>query len=355
MPSRGRRVAVRRAGAGGRAGAHERSGVLAGMQRSRVLAAAVAAVAEHGYEGANVAVISALAGVSRRTFYEIFDNREQCIAAVLVDVETRIAQRLATAELTGSTWRERMRQGLWLALCQFDSEPALARVCLVESAYAGGLVREERERILARVAAIVDQGRGEAGRSGAVSALAGEATVGAILSVLQSRIGPRPLERSGPSSIGWVSLRGLFGELMALVVLPYLGAAVARRERAGAPPAGAGRRREERVVAGRGGSDVLAGLPIRLTYRTAMVLRAVAELGVSGTSPSNREIAEYAGIRDAGQASKLLTRLERHRLLANTAAGANGLGERNAWVLTAEGERLARTIGAYANGQGQAA
>lgn len=113
MPLRGRRVTVRPTSAGGRAGARERSGVLAGMQRSRVLAAAVVAVAEHGYEGATVAVISARAGVSRRTFYEIFDNREQCIAAVLADVETRIVQLLATAELTGSTWRERMRQGLW--------------------------------------------------------------------------------------------------------------------------------------------------------------------------------------------------------------------------------------------------
>lgn len=349
MASGGRRVTVRRAGVG-RAGMRERRGALAGMQRSRVVAAAVAAVAEHGYDGATVAVISGRAGVSRRTFYEIFDNREQCIAAVLVDVEARALQLLAGIDFAGLSWRERVREGLWRVLCLLDGEPELARVCLVESVYAGGLVREERERILARIVAVVDQGRGEVGQADAVSALTAEATIGAILSVLQSRIAPRAPDRRGPGAVRG-SLRGLFGELMALVVLPYLGATVARRERAGAPPASMPGTGEDPGASSLAGSDALVGLPVRLTYRTAMVLRAVGELGGASAGPSNREVAEYAGIRDAGQASKLLGRLERYRLLANTAGGANALGERNAWVLTAEGERLARTIGAYAKGQ----
>jgi DNA-binding PadR family transcriptional regulator len=72
-------------------------------------------------------------------------------------------------------------------------------------------------------------------------------------------------------------------------------------------------------------------------------LDAVAELGARGSSPSNRAIAEYAGVADAGQISKLLRRLERVGLLANS-GGGHPRGEANAWALTAAGERVAQGI-----------
>jgi DNA-binding MarR family transcriptional regulator len=78
---------------------------------------------------------------------------------------------------------------------------------------------------------------------------------------------------------------------------------------------------------------------MRLTYRTARVLEGIADhAGVS-----NRQIAEYAGITDPGQVSKLLRRLESLELLANT-SGGHAKGEPNAWALTAKGEQVARSI-----------
>jgi DNA-binding MarR family transcriptional regulator len=71
-----------------------------------------------------------------------------------------------------------------------------------------------------------------------------------------------------------------------------------------------------------------------------MVLAAIAELGGQGSPPSNREIADAAGVSDQGQISKLLARLERHGLLRNT--GRETQGSPYAWHLTLRGEEILR-------------
>jgi DNA-binding MarR family transcriptional regulator len=71
-----------------------------------------------------------------------------------------------------------------------------------------------------------------------------------------------------------------------------------------------------------------------------MVLAAIAELGGRGSPPSNREIADAAGVSDQGQISKLLARLEHHGLLRNT--GRETQGSPYAWHLTLRGEEIVR-------------
>ncbi|HEY1690370.1 MAG TPA: TetR/AcrR family transcriptional regulator [Solirubrobacteraceae bacterium] len=313
------------------------------MQRSRVLVATVGVTAERGYVAASVAAISQRAGVSRRTFYELFENREECFIAVLKDLETRIerAAVAASAEIGNGSWRERVRAGLWAVLCLFDSEPALANVCLLESQRGGQLVLEERERILRRLTRIVDAGRDESRDGGGAGTLTAEATVGACLAVLQARV----LTRQGRGTVREPQLRELLGELMALIVLPYLGAASARRERSRPAPRSVDRAQEDTEAIDTDGR--LGELPIRLTYRTARVLQAVDELADAGFSPSNREVGERAGVRDAGQVSKLLARLQMHGLVENSVTDAPVRGERNRWALTSLGRRLTGVISAY--------
>ena len=127
----------------------------------------------------------------------------------------------------------------------------------------------------------------------------------------------------------------LLGPLMSMIVLPYLGAQAAERElhrpsprprRAQARP----RQRARRV-------DPLDGLKMRLTYRTVRVLMVIA----ASPGASNREIAEYSGIADQGQISKLLNRLARLELVVNTGEGQEK-GAANAWHLTTRGEAVER-------------
>ena len=137
----------RRARAGGRE-AGGQSAQLAEIQRSRLLAAAVRAVDELGWANTTVADVVGRSRISRRTFYETFANREECLVAVLEDILGVIAGELAVAGLDGLVWRERVRRGLWAILGFFDREPVLARVCVVQALSGGPGVLERREEIL---------------------------------------------------------------------------------------------------------------------------------------------------------------------------------------------------------------
>jgi AcrR family transcriptional regulator len=65
---------------------------LAEFQRSRLLRAAVEVASERGYEGMSVAAIVARARVSRKTFYELFQSRDDCFLAVLEDTFGHMAR-----------------------------------------------------------------------------------------------------------------------------------------------------------------------------------------------------------------------------------------------------------------------
>jgi hypothetical protein len=80
-------------------------------------------------------------------------------------------------------------------------------------------------------------------------------------------------------------------------------------------------------------------LQMRWTYRTARVMQGISDL----PGASNREVADYAGIHDQGQVSKLLARLQRLGLIANAADG-HLKGEPNAWSLTPLGDRVAQHL-----------
>jgi AcrR family transcriptional regulator len=340
MPVGAARVVARRGVAGVRASRRGAVGPvtrarLVEIQRVRLLAAAVRAVEEVGYADTTVAHITARARISRRTFYELFADREECLAAALEDIFGVIAAEVAAAGLDGLGWRERVRGGLWAILSFLDREPALARVCVVQALRGGPRVLERREGILAQLALVVDEGRLESPRAARCSVLIAEGLVGAAFSIVYARLlkGERR------------PLTGLYGELMGMIVLPYMGAAAARRERERPVPA---------VLVGaacRGGgfgecvADPLGGVAMRLTYRTARVLEGIAEYPGS----SNRGVGEYAGISDPGQVSKLLARLERLGLLVNRTGGGRVMGEPNAWTLTAKGVVVARNIRMYAS------
>jgi AcrR family transcriptional regulator/DNA-binding MarR family transcriptional regulator len=315
-------------------------GQIAEIQRSRLLAGAVDAIEEFGYAQTTVAQITSRARVSRRTFYEMFDNREGCLAELIENVLAMIEGDLAHAGLEGLAWRERVRGGLSVILAFFDREPALARVCVVYSQQGGPAVLGRREEILARLAATLDEGRGESARAADCTPLTAEGLVGAAFGIVYARLvrgEQRPLVE-------------LTGELMGMIVLPYLGPAVARREQTRPLPVPKQVARSRQTGLLSVDSDPLQGVPMRLTYRTARVLECVAaQPGIS-----NRAVADRAGVSDQGQISKLLARLERLGLVVN-GSGGHTRGEANAWDLTALGREVAERLSATAGERKEAA
>jgi AcrR family transcriptional regulator len=319
---------------------HTARGRVAEVQRTRLLAAAVGAIEEYGYARTTVAHITARSRVSRRTFYELFEDREGCLLALVEDVTAMLERELAAADLQGLPWRERVSGGLDAILAFLDREPALARICVVQALRGGPRVLKRREQVLARLASAIDEGRAQSSRAGNRTAVTAEGLVGAAFGIVYARLlrGERR------------PLAALRGELMSLMVLPYLGAAAARRELARPLPAASAARRRLPPARALSGGDPLEGLPMRLTYRTACVVQAIAaQPGVS-----NREVAAQAGVTDQGQISKLLARLERLGLIENTGAGHH-MGEPNAWKLTHLGREVAQHLSASGDARKAAA
>ncbi len=303
------------------------------IQRARLLAATVAAISELGLDSATVGRIAGRAHVSRRTFYELFANRDDCLAAVLDDVVARVEREFAEAGVAGLPWRVRVRTGMALILTFLDHEPELAQVCVVQASRAGAPIQERRERVLARLAAVVDQGRGAGARGEGCTKLTAEGLVGAAFAIVYARLLRGERE----------PLTDLRSELMGMIVLPYLGLAAVRREHMRPEPdVGRGVERDSARI-GRPAEDPLDGVRMRFTYRTIRVLEGIAQLGGRGSGPSNRMVADYAGIADPGQVSKLLARLERVGLVAN-GGGGHAKGEPNAWSLSAKGRTVAQSL-----------
>jgi len=293
------------------------------VQRVRILAAAIEIVSELGYGGMSTTAVIGRAGVSRRTFYELFEDREDCFLAIFDEAVGRIAMVARSAYQREGCWREKVRAGLSALLQFIGDEPGLGSLVLVDALGAGPRVLERRARVLATLNTIVDHGRSEVkpgndSVSELRSVLTAESVVGAVLSVLHARM----LEPDRRPPVD------LLNSLTAMIVLPYLGQAVATRELVRPTP-------KLRRVASRPARDALDGLQIRITYRTLRVLAAIAEHPGAG----NRQIANAAGISDPGQISKLLTRLTQHGLVGNDGP-SQCTGERNTWTLTAKGVKV---------------
>ncbi|HEY2282670.1 MAG TPA: TetR/AcrR family transcriptional regulator [Solirubrobacteraceae bacterium] len=322
------------------------------VQRARIIAAMARVVADDGVGAATVARVVARAGVSRRTFYDMFSGCEDCFLAMFESTVEHASAIVNEASIkVRPVWREQVRAGLTALLLFFDEEPDKGRLLVVEALAAGPRVLRSRARVLTRLTAIIDRGRSQAPnrrRTPSVSPpLTAEGTVGAVLAVIHARM-VEPERRP---------LIELLNPLMGMIVLPYLGQAAATREceHATIPPpvtrhaphakehAGENNDNDAAAVKSSRGAespqDPFEGLNMRLTYRTLMVLTAIADTPAA----SNRQVGESAGVHDQGQISKLLHRLQRLGLIHNTGHG-QPTGEPNAWTLTPRGHDIHHTL-----------
>jgi AcrR family transcriptional regulator len=291
------------------------------IQRNRMLMAAVQAVEEVGYARMTVAQVIGRAKVSRKTFYDVFIDREDCFLAAFDQAVAQARTLVVEAYSQESGWRERMRAGLARLLAFMDEEPGLARLCVVEALGAGTRVLESRAEVLDELAEVVDRGRSAGNATREPPEVTAEGVVGAAFAVLHTRLlegGKEPFSR-------------LLAPLMSMIVLPYLGARAASKELTRPVP----KSRKSTSSVRPGNRDPLEGLDMRLTYRTVRVLVVIG--GHPGAS--NREIAEDSDIADQGQISKLLTRLQRLDLVENRGEG-QAMGAANAWYLTGRGAEV---------------
>jgi AcrR family transcriptional regulator len=308
------------------------------FQRTRLLDATFAVVSEGGYRRMTARRVSGRAGVSNKTFYDLFCDREDCFLAAFDEAVDELAAVVLPAWESESEWAARIRGGLAALLDFLNGEPALCKLVFIEALGAGPRVLARRAQVLDDLGSAIDGGCAGVKAGRVLPPLTAEGVVGAAFSVIHARL----LQQTG-------SLVELLNPLMATIVLPYRGHAAAAQElqfsKAGPDflltdkPAKSGRSGGTvRVLRGPGERPDPAHF--RLTIRTYKVLCAVTELDGQGPGPNNREVSDLARVSDQGQISKLLARLEGPGLLANT--GGHTQGVPNAWQLTPQGEEIVR-------------
>jgi AcrR family transcriptional regulator len=164
-------------------------------QRRRLYAAAAAIFARVGFADATAEAIARQAGMSKATFYEHFDNKEDCIVALHDAATTAVleAMRRTGDDHAGDDPAGRVRAVIHTLLEVLAAFPDEAQTLLVEIIGAGPRAMERRDRVLADYAAYVDEvNREDAARSADVRRLASPhdafAIVGAVVELASRQI-----------------------------------------------------------------------------------------------------------------------------------------------------------------------
>jgi AcrR family transcriptional regulator len=176
------------------------------------------AVGRDGYQAARVADVIAHAGVSRKTFYEHFEDKEHCFIAAYQQGLARLLSVTLEAFEAQDDWVDQLRAGLTALLNALAYDPAVARVCFVEVLAAGPKAVDTRNDAMRGFSYVYDAGRMEAEQD--LPGFTGISMVGGLSEILYREI------VAGATT----ELPQLVPELMYMSVLPFLGADAAARE-----------------------------------------------------------------------------------------------------------------------------
>jgi AcrR family transcriptional regulator len=189
------------------------------LQRERLLTSAAEAIAESGYCDLTVRDVIAGAGVSRRTFYELFEGKLECVLASHELALARLEKAIRLACKSQSSWPDGVAAAVTAGLDFAERSPAEARLVLVASHTVSepGLMDAARMGHQ-RFARLLREGRELAGEDREPLELTEEALVGALAAIVGARLcaGEEHLQPLGPG-------------LVQLILAPYVGRGEARR------------------------------------------------------------------------------------------------------------------------------
>lgn len=297
------------------------------IQRRRLLDAMAQMVAKEGFRHVTIGGVCARAAISPGAFRELFGGLDGCFLALLEHVMDRSMTLVIEAFDAEASWQDRVLAGLEALLMFLDSEPVLARVCLVEVQAGLPEAMNLRARLFAVLRPLLDCGREQLAFEKQPPNLAAAATIALVVGVLQEQF----VEKRDPEFIG------LLGELTGLVIAQYLGISEAR------PHIEKGNARAEVLAQSLRVRPVKLPVQIPKEIRHARAHRRRLCLAYLAENPgaSNQAIAVGIELSHLGQLSTALSRLDQMGLLVKRAGGA---GRPNAWWLSPYGEQVAKAL-----------
>lgn len=193
-------------------------------QRERLLAAVVRVTTAKGYEATTVADVLAEAGVGRESFYELFDDKLECMLAAHAILIDDLDRAVRTAYARPGPWPDRFRWALEAALEWFAADPEASRFALVELVSAGTVSRERFRLVFARFVGLLEDGIGADGPRPALAQASDLAVSAALAQIYEEVLQERTAQ-----------LPRLLPTLTFELLVPYIGEEAAReQERAAA-------------------------------------------------------------------------------------------------------------------------
>jgi AcrR family transcriptional regulator len=188
-------------------------------QRERLLAAVVRVTAENGYEATTVGDILGEAGVGRESFYELFDDKRDCMLAAHTILTDHLEERVRSAYDAPGEWADRVRNALAAALSWFADDPVAARFTLIELAAVGPASRTRFQAEFSRFIKLVDDGLDRTGPDPELSRATSLAVGAALARIYEEVLRGRA-----------ATLPDLLPELTYELLVPFLGEEAARAE-----------------------------------------------------------------------------------------------------------------------------
>jgi AcrR family transcriptional regulator len=182
------------------------------LQRARILDATARTVAEEGYGATSADRIRRRAGVSSRTFYEHFADKQDAVLWAFDAAAAYAVPRIVAAFAAQDAWAAGVDAALQTYLSIIDCDRAWAVLCVVELPGVATPVGERREALLAPLVAALSEAQP------AGSLVPATAIVAAVDGVVRDRL----LREED------ADLQGLRPELLALALSSYLGVGRAR-------------------------------------------------------------------------------------------------------------------------------
>jgi len=156
--------------------------------------------------------------VSRNTFYENFNSKEECFLATQKYALSTVLEQVVEAAGTLESWPQRVRAGLAAFLDSLAAEPALARTCMVEALSAGPAAVKYYEESQQAFVSLFRLGRDLSSSGPELPEALEEAIIGGVFWILYQRLAVAEAE----------AIPALLPELVEFTLTPYLGPQAAR-------------------------------------------------------------------------------------------------------------------------------
>ena len=157
-------------------------------QRARLYGAMIESTSQRGYQATTVAQLVALAGVSRRSFYEHFADKEQCFLATHQSILARHRKRLIDVWLRQRDCPNRLHTTCAMLLEDIAAHPKGPRLVLIDSLDIGAGARARMQLTGATFECLVASVLQTAPAASELAGVSSRAIVGGIRQVLAARM-----------------------------------------------------------------------------------------------------------------------------------------------------------------------